>query len=114
LSSGKSNEAIFGDDIWLLSRQFNFEGGRLAEAIRLTFEKRGTILPDEIESFSESIAEAKQVQWSAFRKKLQQDQVPESFGQIVVALDRFLRPVVSSIALDTTCPGNWKSPGSWE
>ncbi len=101
-------------DIWFLSRQFNFEGGRLAEAIRLTFAKRETLLPTEIESFSESIAEAKQVQWSAFRKKLQQNQIPKSFGQIVVALDRFLRPVISSIALDTACPGIWEAPGPWE
>jgi len=32
-------------DIWLLSRQFDFDGPRLTEAIRLTFERRGTELP---------------------------------------------------------------------
>jgi predicted nucleotidyltransferase component of viral defense system len=31
-------------DIWLLSRQFNFAGNSLAEAIRLTFERRGTVV----------------------------------------------------------------------
>ncbi len=30
-------------DIWLLSRQFDFAGERLAEAIRLTFNRRGTM-----------------------------------------------------------------------
>lgn len=34
-------------DIWLLSRQFDFNGPALAEAIRLTFERRGTALPME-------------------------------------------------------------------
>ncbi len=101
-------------DIWLLSRQFNFEGGLLAEAIRLTFAKRGTILPAEIERFSELIVEVKQVQWSAFKKKLKQDQVPESFGEIALALEMFLGPVVSSISLGTICSGIWKASGPWE
>ena len=35
-------------DIWLLSRQFDFDGAKLAMAIQLTFEQRGTKLPLEI------------------------------------------------------------------
>jgi len=38
-------------DIWLLSRQFGFDGKTLSEAIRLTLEQRGTELPDEIVAF---------------------------------------------------------------
>jgi hypothetical protein len=96
------------------SRQFNFDGKLLAEGIRLTFSKRETILPKEIESFSESIVEAKQVQWSAFQRKLQQDEVPNSFGEIMLALERFLGPVVSSISQETPCPGIWEAPGPWD
>jgi|GEM_PF-2629019 len=43
-------------DIWMLSRQYNFEGGRLAEAIRQTFEQRGTILVEPQEIFPESLS----------------------------------------------------------
>ena len=46
-------------DIWLLCRQFDFEGERLAEAIRLTLERRGTMLTDVIVPFSEEFAKAK-------------------------------------------------------
>ena len=41
-------------DIWLLSRQFDFEGPKLVQAIRRTFERRSTVLPAEIEAFSQS------------------------------------------------------------
>ena len=65
-------------DIWLLSRQFDFDGARLAEAIRLTFERRGTALPTKIEAFTEPFIDAKQIQWTTFWKRLQQDNVPVS------------------------------------
>ncbi len=57
-------------DIWMLSRQFNFEGHKLAEAIRLTFEQRRTEMPREIEAFSEKFINSKPAQWSAFRNRL--------------------------------------------
>lgn len=41
-------------DLWALSRQFDFDGVTLAEAVRLTFERRGTGLPPAIEAFTES------------------------------------------------------------
>ncbi len=41
-------------DIWLLSRGFNFTGPNLAEAIRLTFEQRKTIIPSTVDPFTES------------------------------------------------------------
>jgi hypothetical protein len=48
-------------DIWLLSRQFDFDGARPAEAIRLTFDQRDTELPAEIEVFTESFIDDKHV-----------------------------------------------------
>lgn len=35
-------------DIWMLSRTFTFETSRLRQAIRATFERRGTPLPAAI------------------------------------------------------------------
>ncbi|MBN1495391.1 MAG: nucleotidyl transferase AbiEii/AbiGii toxin family protein, partial [Spirochaetes bacterium] len=54
-------------DIWLLSRQFDFDGAKLTEAIRLTFKQRGTAIHAEIDAFAEPFIEAKQTQWVAFR-----------------------------------------------
>ncbi|MFH0783186.1 MAG: nucleotidyl transferase AbiEii/AbiGii toxin family protein [Pseudomonadota bacterium] len=100
-------------DIWLLSRQFDFDGAKLAEAIRLTFERRGTVMPVEIEAFDEPFISAKQIQWSAFWKRLQQDHVPVSFRDIVSAVETFLVPVASTTSQGTTKPMSWIASGPW-
>jgi predicted nucleotidyltransferase component of viral defense system len=100
-------------DIWLLSRQFDFDGVKLTEAIRRTFERRGTKLPLEIEAFAEPFIEEKQTQWTAFCKRLQQDHVPSSFGEIVISVDRFLSPIVSALFTNTPNPVKWIAPGPW-
>lgn len=100
-------------DIWLLSRQFDFDGTKLAEAIRLTFEQRGTTLPAEIEAFTEPFIEAKQTQWAAFWKRLQQDHVPASFREITASVDRFLSPIVAALSSGKPSPTNWTAPGAW-
>ena len=100
-------------DIWLLSRQFDFDGPRLAEAIQLTFDQRSTALPAEVEAFTESFIDAKQVQWTAFRRRLQQDHVPASFRTITASLERFLSPVVAALSSGKPRPKNWAAPGPW-
>ncbi len=62
-------------DIWLLSRQFDFDGTQLAEAIRLTFKQRGTSLPDKIDAFQESFITAKQVQWTYMVRPVLQEKI---------------------------------------
>lgn len=49
-------------DIWQLSRQFDFSGNDLAQAIRLTFDQRKTELPLNLISFSNEFANLKQRQ----------------------------------------------------
>ena len=91
-------------DIWLLSRQFDFDSAMLAKAIRLTFEQRGTALPSEIEAFTNAFFDAKQTQWTAFLKRLQQDHVPTAFQEITSAVERFLAPLVSAISAGDSMP----------
>ena len=100
-------------DIWLLSRQFDFDGTELAKAIRLTFEQRGTTLPAEIEAFTEPFIETKQTQWAAFWKRLQQNHVPASFREITASVDRFLSPIVAALSSGKPSPTNWTAPGAW-
>ena len=100
-------------DIWMLSRQFNFVGTTLAEAIRLTFKKRGTTVPPEFEILRESFLESKQIQWMAFRKKLKQEYLPEEFKEITIAIYKFLTPIVAAISSNQTSPKNWTAPGPW-
>jgi len=100
-------------DIWLLCRQFDFEGEKLAESIRLTLERRGTPLLDVIVPFSENFASAKQVQWAAFCKRLQQEYLPEEFGQVVSVVKAFLAPIASALLAGTPPPVKWTAPGTW-
>ena len=93
-------------DIRLLSRQFEFEGVNLAEAIRLTFERRGTEIPYNPDAFNEDFAAAKQIQWTAFRKRIQLETVPESFQKIVSDVRGFLEPIITALNQGDSQPLN--------
>lgn len=100
-------------DIYVLSRQFDFDGKTLAEAIRLTFKNRATEIPLEISSFRKEFIDMKEVQWKAFRKKLGQDHVPETFGEVVGSIEKFIVPVSKAIVTGTDAPTKWIAPGPW-
>ena len=100
-------------DIWLLSRQFDFNGPRLAEAIRLTFERRGTTLPSKLEALSGSFVHDKRTQWTTFRNRLQLEHVPASFAEVTAGLSRFLSPVIAALLARDPGPNHWTAPGPW-
>lgn len=100
-------------DVWLLARQFDFEGKELGEAIRLTFDKRGVSMPEVIIAFTDSFISDKQVAWTAFRKRLEQEAIPKSFAEVVTVVEGFLSPVVKAIIARHHVPGKWRAPGPW-
>lgn len=97
-------------DLWLLSRQFQFELNTLAKAVRLTFAQRGTVLNRRIDAFSVEFADSRQTLWTAFRKRLKQEQVPSDFKVIVSDLKLFLEPVIIAVSDDMI----WRPAGPWE
>ncbi|VAW97398.1 FIG00645039: hypothetical protein with HTH-domain [hydrothermal vent metagenome] len=101
-------------DIWLLSRQFDFEGSNLAKAISLTINHRGTSIPTEITAFSKEFIKLKQVQWAAFKKRLGQEHVPANFEEIVTTVEAFLMPMVSALTSNTEPPALWQASKSWK
>lgn len=78
-------------DIWLLARQFEFDGPQLAEAIRQTFARRGTTVPNTL-SFDSTFIASKQPQWQAFHKRLRQSHLPTQFSEILSLVTEFLTP----------------------
>lgn len=100
-------------DIWLLSRQFEFSGQNMAEAIRLTFERRETPIPDVVSAFSEEFVTMKQIQWTAFHRRLRQAHVPEDFADIVLAIRNFIEPLVVALFTGKAAPDNWAASGPW-
>ena len=101
-------------DIWLLSRCFDFEGRKLSEAIRLTFERRGTPFPETITIFSEDFITQKQVEWKAFWKRLQQGHIPNSFAAVMKTTNEFLSPLATELSSGTPFTKNWTAPGPWK
>lgn len=101
-------------DIWLLSHQFDFSGQKLAHAIELTFQHRGTEITDKIIAFSDSFITQKQGPWNAFRRKIQQVTIPENFDAIVKEIASFLRPVAQSLCNNTSVPSQWIASGVWK
>lgn len=100
-------------DIWLLSRQFDFTGKDLAQAIQLTFDQRKTTLPSDLEQFSAAFATTKQIQWAAFKNKLKQDFIPDNLIEVIEHNNGFLSPIIISIQLKQTPPSRWIAPNQW-
>jgi hypothetical protein len=96
-------------DIWFLSRQFKFQLSSLGEAVKLTFKQRGTELSEPIDAFSADFISSRQPMWAAFRKRLKQDHVPESFQEIATAVEAFLKPIIKDASRDIA----WNPTGPW-
>lgn len=96
-------------DIWLLSRQFDFHHSKLAEAVRLTFKQRGTDLTEPLDAFSEAFIASRQPLWTAFRKRLKQEHIPESFAEIVTQVETFMNPIIKADGSSI----NWPPAGPW-
>lgn len=103
-------------DIWMLSRNFTVEAEVLREAIKQTFSKRRTELPQ-----NEPVAlsgdffsnESKQSQWKGFiRKQRRLDSAP-GLTEIIEVLRTFLLPIVSEIDTDTLSVETWSPEQGW-
>jgi hypothetical protein len=100
-------------DVWLLACQHDFEGEKLAEAIKLTFRQRKRSIPDSIVAFSKEFAIDKQKQWTAFSKQIKNENVPKSFIEIVSAIKEFLTPFTSKSVKKRFFHIYWSAPGPW-
>ncbi len=100
-------------DIWLLSRQFEFNGAELVEAVRLTFEHRGTELPEVITAFTDDFVSSKQGQWRAFHKRLGQACVPADFAEIVVGVKTFMQPAAAAVYAAEGFKRKWSISEFW-
>ena len=102
-------------DMWLLSRQFDFEGSRLSAAIEKTFSTRGTDIQSEPIALTNAFAEdpAKVAQWRGFIRKNRLTNVPQDFGKVIKAIVVFLEPVAKTLAEKKPFEATWIAPGPW-
>jgi hypothetical protein len=103
-------------DIWLLSRQFDFDGPTLAKAVSRTFANRKTtIVPQPFALTPAFAADAgKQAQWQAFQRKSRLDDVPAGLQEVVEALGAFLLPVAAAVETRGGFEQVWQALGPWK
>ena len=87
-------------DLWLLARDYKFDGDVLANAIKATFARRKTRLPETTPvALTEEFynAASKRQQWKAFLNKGQFAEREEAFGAVCHKIKMFIMPVVEAI-----------------
>lgn len=100
-------------DVWLLSKQFKFDSNKLSKAIQLTIATRQTAIPNVVTAFSSEFAEEKQIQWDAFRRRLDLDYAPASFSVVVEEIHQFLKPVLGLIKTRVKNKATWIPGIGW-
>jgi hypothetical protein len=103
-------------DLYVLARDFTFDGNTLVRAIKATFERRKTDIPIEpplalTEEFGRD--EVKSVQWTAYiRKGGLEEGVPE-FLELLSRLREFLLLPMRAASGHDRVPTNWAKGGPW-
>lgn len=102
-------------DVWALSRQFDFEGAVLAEAVRETFARRGfEVDPHPVALTDEFAAYAgKASQWRGFLRRSRLEGAPADLADVVVAIADFLGPVAAALHEEREFGSRWRAPGPW-
>jgi len=87
-------------DIWLLKRQFEFQGMHLVEAIKKTFSHRKTDIPQNKPLFADEIYNEKsdkQLLWSTLVKKGDIQHAPKTLSATANEIENFLIDPVLAI-----------------
>lgn len=104
-------------DLWLMIRRFDFDGSKLTEALKRTFDRRKTSLPQNKPLFAEEIYDEKsdrQILWTAFLKKSDIKYVPEKLHTIASDIENFLIKPLIAIGKGGEFNKAWETKGSWK
>ncbi len=103
-------------DIWVLAQGRDFDGAVLAEAIRATFERRRTPLPETTPialtpAFC-SVA-AKQAQWDAYMRKARVQGDMPGLDAVAQQIASFVMPVFAALVAGEQLAALWPRGGPW-
>lgn len=103
-------------DLWVIARKFDFNGKTLSEAIRNTFLRRRTPLPEHTPSglsaeFHEDAQ--KNNQWNAFLHRSAFAANRPSLTEICGLLERFLLPPTQAALQEHEFMAKWEAGGPW-
>lgn len=103
-------------DLWVIAHGFDFDGLILSEAIRNTFSRRRTSLPEHTPSglSPEFYKDAhKNNQWNAFIRKGMPVTSPPSLMEVCLFLETFLLPPTQALVQDMEFGAKWEPGGPW-
>ena len=103
-------------DLALLSRMYSFDGEGLADAIVATFRHRRTIIEAEPVGLTQEYSDdpARVLQWRAFVRRSRFGDEAGDLTRLIGELRRFLLPLLSQIAAESSFRARWKPGGPWE
>jgi len=103
-------------DLWVIARDFGFDGVTVSQAIDNTFLRRQTSLmehrpPGLSPEFYESVQ--KRTQWNAFLKKGNLAATPPSLMEVCQMLETFLVPPTLALVQQQKFNAHWSPGGPW-
>lgn len=104
-------------DIWLMTRQFDFEGMNITAALSKTFEHRKTPLPVKRPLFAEEIYDEKsdrQTLWTAFLRKNDIKHAPKKLSAAAKLIEKFLLKPLEAIHKNLEFKQEWNAAGKWQ
>ena len=103
-------------DVHSLASSFSFDGTVLADAIRATFERRGTPVPSELPiAITRTFlgAPERQTQWRAFLRRGRLDTAPDA-SELADTLIKFLGPPIRALANGERFAAPWTPDRGWQ
>lgn len=103
-------------DLWVITRQFSFDGATLVRAVGATFKRRRTDIPNIMpiglsDEFASDVH--KTTQWKAFLARSQLKQTEIELRQVINELRTFVMPVLDAAANARDFVHSWISGGPW-
>jgi hypothetical protein len=103
-------------DLWVLSRDFWFDGASLSAAMAATFERRNTAVPEGVPTaLTDEFAgdHGKQTQWAAFLKRHGLTNAPPRLSRVALDLRRILLEPWRAAVQRRPLSKSWKPGGPW-
>lgn len=104
------------NDIWAISKTFEFDMATLVQAVTGTFNRRGTNIPQGM-PFALTAAfgelEDKRQMWSAFLRRSPPAVPPPPLDELLADLRRFLGPVLDASPQPENARGTWDPTRGW-
>jgi len=103
-------------DLRMMAKEFEFDGNTLTKAIKATFARRNTAIPNDTpvaltEEFSSS--PDKITQWQAFLRRSNLEDASVDFSQVIDEIHKFLMPPAIAAVNDEAFDNKWTRNCVW-